>query len=226
MSLLTVFALAAAVQAAILEPGGIHFKTHPSVPAGAQPYSTTLPPFGGGANLVQELTANLTGEFDGTVTSQVFRDPATQILAFHYSIQLSDMNEVPVVRATMDGWEGVTITDAGADASGNSGTFDPNPEWTDGDPLYISRDPASEGLAIQWRTALPTGLIGTVIGSGDLSSVAFFVTNMTQFTTGEMDVIDTAVTAEVQVLVPQIPEPASLILLALGAVGIVARRRA
>jgi hypothetical protein len=218
-----VAACAAAASASVLMPGDIQFKAHPSVPGGT-PYSTELPPFGGGANLVDEMIANMTGEFEGTVRSQVFRDPATGFLAFHYTIALTDMNSVPIVRATMDGWEGINITDAGADATGSSGTFDPNPEWTDGDPLSISRDPTSEGIAIQWRTAMPTGLIGTVVGAGDVTSVAFFVTDTTLYTTGEIDLIDTAVTAEANVFVPQIPEPASLALLLLGAPALLKRR--
>jgi hypothetical protein len=217
--------LATAASAALLNPGDIQFKPHPSVPPGGSSYSTELPPFGDGANLIAELAAPLSGEFEGTVTSQVFRDPATNVLSFHYSIALTDMNPAAIVRATMDGWAGVTITDVGADASGSSGTFDPAPEWTDGDPLSISRDPQTEGLSIQWRSAMATGLIGTVVGPGDLSSVAFFVTDVTDYTQGEMDLIDTAVTGEANVLVP-IPEPASIALLGLGVLGFFHRRRA
>ena len=219
-----VVSLASAAAAGTLNPGEIMFKTHPSVPPGGTPYSTVLPPFGDGANMIAELEAPITGEFQGTVTSQVFRDPVSSILSFHYSIELTDLNTAAIVRATMDGWSGVGITDAGADATGSSGTFDPAPEWSDGDPLSISRDPQTEGLALQWRSALPSGNIGTVIGPGDLSSVAFFVTDMTDFTQGEIDLIDTAVTGEANVLVP-IPEPASLMLLAVGAVGLIRRRR-
>lgn len=217
--------LASGASAATLNPGEILFKTHPSVPAGGTAYSTVLPPFGDSGNMIAELESPITGgEFIGTVTSQVFRDPVSNILSFHYQVELTDMNTVPIVRATMDGWEGIEITDAGANASGNSGTFDPAPEWTDGDPLSISRDPETEGLAIQWRSAFPSGLIGTVVGPGDLSSIMFFVTNQTDFRQGEIDLIDTAVTGEANVLVP-IPEPASLLLLAIGAIGLASRRR-
>lgn len=216
--------LASAASAGTLSPGDIMFKTDPSVPAGGTPYSTVLPPFGDSPNMIAELVSPITGEFQGAVTTQVFRDPVSSILSFHYSIELTDVNTAAIVRATMDGWDGVNITDAGANASGSSGTFDPAPEWSDGDPFSISRDPQSEGLALQWRSALPTGLIGTVIGPGDLSSVAFFVTDMTDFVQGEIDLIDTAVTGEANVLVP-IPEPASLLLLAVGAVGLISRRR-
>lgn len=219
-SLLTV----SAAMAATLNPGDILFKNHPSVPPGGATYSNTLPPFGGGANLVAEQISPFTGDFTGTVTTQVFRDPATSFLSFHYTLALDDVNPAAIVRGTMNGWAGVGITDAGADASGSSGTFDPAPEWNDGDPLSISRDPQSEGLAIQWRQTFTTGLIGTVIGPGDLSSVAFFVTNVTDFRPGEMDVIDTAFSGEANVLVP-IPEPASIVLLSFGAVSLLMRRR-
>jgi hypothetical protein len=137
------------------------------------------------------------------------------------------MNEAAIVRATMNGWAGIEVTDTGADATVRSGTYDPLPEWNDGDPLYISRDPQTEGLAIQWRSGVGSAQIGTVVGPGDISSEIFFSTNMTQFQTGEVDVIDTAVTAEANVLVPQIPEPASMLLMALGAASVViaGRRR-
>ena len=217
--------LASAAMAATLNPGDILFKNHPSVPAGGANYSNVLPPFGGGANLVAEQTSPFTGDFTGTVTTQVFRDPATQFLSFQYTMALDDVNPAAIVRATMNGWQGVGITDAGADATGSSGTFDPAPEWTDGDPLSISRDPQTEGLAMQWRQTFTTGLIGTVVGPGDLSSVMFFVTDVTDFRPGELDAIDTAFSGEANVLVP-IPEPASLALLSIGALSLLLRRRA
>lgn len=223
--ILGTFVSASAALAATLNPGETLFKNHPSVPAGGTAYSTVLPPFGGGANLVAETTSPFTGDFTGTITTQVFRDPATQFLSFHYSVALDDVNPAAIVRGTMNGWEGVGITDAGANGSGSSGTFDPAPEWNDGDPLSISRDPQSEGLAIQWRQSFTTGLVGTVIGPGDLSSVMFFVTDVTDFRPGQMDVIDTAFSGEANVLVP-IPEPASIALLSLGFFGLLMRRRA
>lgn len=209
-----------------LGPGGMQFKNHPSVPGGGVQYSATLPPYLSSPNMLDELVSPITGEFVGTVTSSVFRNPETGFLGFAYVVELSDMSpQPPIVRATMDGWAGVEILDAGADASGNSGTFDPNPEWLDGDPYSISRDPFTEGLAIQWRQSLASGLIGTVIGPGDTSSVLFFATNVTDFTVGEIDLIDTAFTGEAPVLVP-IPEPSSVVLLALGvALRFVARLR-
>lgn len=210
------FALGGAWAAAdTLLPGDTQFKTHPSVPPGPA-YSTALPPFATGANEVGTLNAPITGEFQGTVTTHVYAEPDTGFLSFGYVFALTDMNIAGIVRATMNGWTGVDITEVGADASGNSGTFDGTPEWLDGDPLNIARDPFSEGLAFQWRDAIGANLIGTVIGPGDISSEIFVSTTMTQFTRAEIDLIDTAVTGESEVLVP-IPEPASIALLLLGA---------
>jgi hypothetical protein len=206
-----------------LKPGEIQLKEHSSVPGGVK-YSTVLPPSLSSPNQLDELVSPMTGEFIGTVTSRVFQDPSTGNLGFAYLIELSEMSVAPLVRATMDGWAGTEILDTGSDASGDSGTFDPNPEWLDGDPYSIERDPFTEGLAIQFRQAVGSGQIGTVIGPGDTSAVMFFATNMPDYTTGEIDLIDTALTGEAVVLVP-IPEPSSVILLALGAVAGLLRRR-
>lgn len=206
--------LGSIAQAASLAPGDTLFKSDPSVIYNPK-YTTTLPPFASGPNLVATLTAPLTGGFIGTMTSDVYADPANGNLAFHYTLTMSDMNTADVVRATMGGWAGVTITDAGADASGNSGTFDPAPEWNDGDPFAISRDPTSQGLELQWRQALGPVLVGTVIGPGDLSSVSFFVTDAKQYTRGTIGLIDTTVIGASDVIVP-LPEPASLALVTVG----------
>lgn len=217
-------ALGGALAAAdTLTPGQTQFKTHPSVPPGPN-YTTTLPSFATGANEVGSLIAPITGEFQGTVTTRVYAEPDTGFLSFGYVFALTDMNEAGIVRATMGGWAGVQITDVGADASGNSGTFDGTPEWLDGDPLNIARDPFSEGLAFQWRDAIGANLIGTVIGPGDLSSVIFVSTTLSQFTRAEVDMIDTTITGESEVLVP-IPEPASIALIVAGLAVAALRRR-
>lgn len=205
-----------------LLPGDTFYKTDPSVPS-TPLYTTTLPPFAGGPNLVGNLVSPMALGFEGTVTTDVFEDPATGFLSFHYHFALSDMNTAAVVRATMNGWEDVTITDAGADATGSSGTFDPDPEWNDGDPLYINRDPFSEGLAIQWRSGIGSDQIGTVLGPGDVSSEVFFVSNVTDFIEADIVLIDTAVIGSARVLVP-VPEPASMVLLALGSLALAVSR--
>src|SRR5262245_2052364 len=159
-------ALSGVAFATPLPPGGIQYKDNPSVPPGPH-YSTTLPPFADGGHQVGTLTSPITGEFIGTVDSRVYRDPATNFLSFDYQFTMTDANIACMVRATMDGWLGVSVTDTGANASGASGTFDPNPEWTDGDPLYIGRDEHTQGMEFQWRQAIGGSLIGTVIGPGD-----------------------------------------------------------
>jgi hypothetical protein len=210
-----------ALAAISLSPGEILFKEHPSV-SGAPKYSNE---FTTGGAMIDQLVSPIIGdEFLGSVTTQIFAEPGTGFLTFQYRIELDDRNKAPVVRATMGDWSGITILDAGADGSGMSGTFDPAPEWLDGDPLYIARDPFSQGLTFQWREGSPTGLLGTVIGSGDTSSVLFFSTNVTQYVLGEIDLIDTAVTGEAQVFVP-IPEPGSLGLILAGAAAALIRRR-
>jgi hypothetical protein len=223
-SFMGVVALGGAMTAAdTLLPGATQYKTHPSVPPGPN-YTTTLPAFATGANEVGSLISPMTGEFNGTVTTHVYAEPDTGFLSFGYVFALTDMNTAGIVRATMGGWNGVEITDVGADASGNSGTFDGTPEWLDGDPLNIDRDPFSEGLAFQWRDAIGANLIGTVIGPGDLSSVIFVSTRLSQFARAEIDMIDTTVTGEAEVLVP-IPEPASVALIVVGLAVAAFRRR-
>lgn len=205
-----------AVQPALadpLPPGSVQWKTHATEPE-LPKYTVGLPSYFTAANKVTTLTAPMTRDFTGTVTTDVYRDPTTGFLSFQYTFANTDTRDF-IVRATMNGWEGIGILDAGADGSGTSGNLDPAPEWTDGDPRFISRDPTTEGLMIQWRFNTGRDLIGTVVGPGNTSSRIWFATDQKNYTLGQVDYIDTAASGESDVLVP-VPAPAAAVLGLLG----------
>lgn len=218
-------ALAAPAWATPLPPGATAFKTHPSVPD-LPKYTIGLPGYFNAGNIQGTLMSNIVEEqpngLNGTVTSTVYRNPATGFLTFAYFFTSDSGNPSPIVRATLDGFAGFIVSDAGADASGMSGAQDPNEEWTDGDPLFLNRDQFTEGLAIQWRV----GTIGSALGAGDESSIIWFETNATMFRQSTVAVIDTALTGEGDILAPStiIPLP-SAALMGLAGLGVVAIRR-
>ncbi len=184
-----------------------------------------------GSNLGAPLTGAPT--MQGFVDSWVFSDsadPTTRtglLFAYQWTRTIGD---TALVRATIgdpsNPWLGVTITDAGADGSGSStlgGTA--GQEWTDGDPNFLLRDPGpvagGEGLTVQWRAV--SG--GTVLVANNTSSIAWFLTDATNFTLTDVGNLDGGVTADSRALAPAVPEPGTLALLGFGLAGIGAVRR-
>ncbi len=186
-----------------LGPGDSSFKTHPAS-KGMPKYSIDLPGYFEPANVVDTLVSMITGGLPGSVVTTVYRNPANECLAFQYVFEGDLSNEVAIARATLGGrWEGIGVPDAGADASGMSGTGDPMPEWTDGDPYFLARDPITHAPTIQWRASG----IGAGLGAGDISSLVWFETTAKIYELAPMAVIDTALVGTGDIFGPGIIIP-------------------
>ncbi|HYE03702.1 MAG TPA: hypothetical protein VD963_10765 [Phycisphaerales bacterium] len=208
-----------------INPGQSAFITHPSVPDTPK-YTQGLPAYFTPGNIVGTLSnAAITGGIAGTVTTTVYRNPATNNLTFQYVFNASGNNPVPVARATIGGqWLGLAVTDAGSDTSGDSGTGDPGAEWTDGRPMFLARSPDDHAPSVQW---LAFG-IGAGLGATDASARIWFETNAQTFAQAPVAWIDTALTGQGTVLAPAIiplPNAAGLGALGLGLVAMYVRRR-
>jgi hypothetical protein len=202
-----------------LSPGDAAFKTNPVVTENPK-YTIGVLPYMVPANVVGTLVSNIVGGLTGTIETTVYRNPATNFLTFQYVITGGANTPSPIVRTTIGGdWLNVDVTDAGADASGMSGTGDAGAEWTDGDPYFIVRAPEDGNPGIQWRS----GGLGTAIGAGDVSSRIWFETNAPAFTEAGAAFIDTAFVGTARILSP-IPAPGAGLLAVLG-LGVAARRR-
>ncbi|MFH0963639.1 MAG: PEP-CTERM sorting domain-containing protein [Planctomycetota bacterium] len=173
---------------------------------------------------ISDINPGVQPNFFGTVSSRVYENPDTGTLLFAYKLTLlgNPPNTALAARMTVNGFEGWEVDGhIGADGTGFGGTGDLSPTWLDGDPVLLGRSPQGL-LVIQWKIAGA----GAYIGPGDYSSWAFFETNATQYKISTANVIDGS-TGVADALVPAVPEPGMLSLLATGAVfvGVLIRRR-
>jgi len=211
--------------ASVLDAGDTLYK--PGEGLGTPVYDTALPGWADGTALVTTLNSAFTDvqpggdNFAGTLTSTVYRDPSTSYLLFVYNIVMDDLSTGELVRLTLNGYEAINVTGAiGADATGSSGTGDPSPDWTDGDPNFIERSLDEDTIGIQFRTS---DFIGAALAGGDYSSLIFFETEAYLYTRNTAQAIDGTV-GIADALVPmigdlQVPVPSSIALALLGAVG-------
>lgn len=226
MAILPLMFLAVAVQAVPLDPGTtIYNPNAPETPV----YTTTLPSYFTAGNLVDQMTdayTVATGNITGSVTSIVYRDPATNFLGFQY--QFTSTGASDLIRATIGSnaneWSGITIFNAGANGGGASTPGEVAPVWSDGNPYFILRDPtdSGEGVTFQWRVQSR----GTrLAGPDDFSALIFLETDATLYQVTDVGLIDSGAVSSAQAFAPAIPEPTTLTLLGLGGLALLRKRR-
>ena len=236
-ALVMILSAGPALAVTALPPGSSTFD--PLV--GAVPaFDTVLPAyFSVPANQVAPtLVSNYVGAFTGTVTSNVYVNPATGFLAFEYVFTnttvlpggappggpVLDLAKATIGDPVAKPWLGFAIFNCGADGSGAS-TAVGAPSWADGDPYSIDRDgtAAGEGLTINWKLSNN----GTVIRNAvDVSALIFFETDAKYWTTTDVGILDSGAVSDARAYAPSlIPEPASLSLLGLGGLALLLKRR-
>lgn len=165
----------------------------------------------------------------GTVTSNVYEDTSFAVgsrpLAFEYIFDPDSSATTRLDRVTLTGYNGITITDAGADNSGTS-VAAAAPTWTDGDPFSIDRDAGMPtDMTMQWHFQQDGTLLPPDTATNYVSSAAWFVTNSLVYNRALTSIQDSGAVAGASILAP-VPEPATFALFGLAAVvGLAIRRK-
>ena len=164
--------------------------------------------------------------YSGHVVSSVFKNSSGQ-LAFSYVFDnLTPPAGGPrteITHATINDpsnpWTGVNILGAGSDSSGLStplaGAFG---SWANGNPFALTRDAGNSGVGIFFNEFNSgTQLVST---TNDTSAAIWFTTDARSFTTTNIGMIDGGTTGTAAAFAPVVPEPSSVVLIVLGALGV------
>jgi PEP-CTERM motif len=183
-------------------------------------------------NFPYNYNGTLNNSFSGFVQSKVWANDAGA-LAFTYifnNLQPPGNENPPltdIVRATINDpsnpWTGVTISSAGADASGHTtpiaGAFG---SWSDGQPFNLARSATDSGIAVNFNPLNS----GTQLNStpNDQSALVWVVTNAAHFAITNVGFSDNGHVGTANAYAPEaggpfIPEPSTIVLAALGAAG-------
>jgi len=151
-----------------------------------------------------------TGVLSGTVTAAVFR---TQFgfLDFVYQVSTNAVSLDAINRVTGIDFTGFT-TDVGYTPTGS--TF-PGGSFVDGTTIPVTVDRSLGGDTVGFQFSAPQGVL-----PGATSVTLVVETNATNFTAGNVNVIDGGVTTEPSFQPTVIPEPVSATLLGIGLVGL------
>jgi len=233
---IALFALGSAARAD-LNPGGVQFNPVLGLPPAGNYTAGPVPP---SYSFLTSTTFPLTyipanypaDAFNGSVTSSVYKNGLGQ-LAFSYVFNnlppvLTADNEIThaTIGDPSNPWAGVTIFAAGSDGTGSSHAVGA-PGWTNGDPYDISRDfvGTGSGVGVFFNQANS----GTELDSmtSDRSAAIWFATDAKLFRESNVGLIDHGVSGTGHAFAPVVPEPSTIVLTLVGALGILvgARRR-
>jgi len=167
------------------------------------------------------------GDLQGMTDSLVYRNTTDDTLAFAYVVRADPGNQSFINHAELGGrvWKDIDIWDTGAVRDGLTGSGTVSPDWMTGEPNTIGRyeTVTGESDAPYWDFSRMG--VGTVIGPDDDSAEVWFFTNAKDVMTAYIAYSGPGATGVAEVVVPVIPDPATLALLGLGASGFALFRR-
>jgi hypothetical protein len=193
-------------------PAGTKFSVYLGGPLGANGWASA-------ASLDTDFTNGL--QLEGTIRTEVWRNDADGHLLFAYQVENtgSSVDGRNIRVGNIAGYEGaIGVIDCGIIHPGGTDAF------VQGDILALDRDAApSVQFAFEAQQA---AIVQKLLAPGEVSSWFYLETDASQHTTSVASIQDSGQSqANIAVLVPLVPEPATLSVLGIGLAGLIVRRR-